>query len=299
MRGARYLQTLQIKRIYISGIRAEFKMEDDQYRDWVMLAALSGRFAYALEQGIGVEEADGNGGENLPEDGAPKKAWLKGSASRGDRLKDIPFAEAGFGEVVLCPPGMKLKRRVVEPLSFLFIEFATEQTWPHGKLAIRDLQRLESTYRYLRDAYARSEEGEGMDYIRHFFGDLLAILSLELASNADRSRRTKQDPVMARVQSYLEEHALEYGWNISQLADELGIGPSHLTRRFQQSFSQSPIEYVTSLRLQKARSLLVETDDTLDHIAEQCGYQNAFYFSRMFKSKCKINPSEYRRNHRF
>ncbi|WP_161601377.1 helix-turn-helix domain-containing protein [Paenibacillus luteus] len=293
------MQTLEIKRSYISGVRTEFKMEEDQYRNWVMLAALSGRFAFAMEQGIGDEEKDGNGGGNLPKDDAIKEALLKGSAPKSSRPKDSPFDEAGYGELVLCPPGMKLKRRVVEPLSFLFIEFATDQALPHGKLAVRDLQRLESTYRYMRTACARSEEGKGKDYIRHFVDDLLAILSLELASSADRSRKTKQDPVIARVLSYLEQHALEYGWNISQLADELGIGPSHLTRRFQQSYNQSPIEYVTSLRLQKARSLLVETDDTLDQIAEQCGYQNAFYFSRMFKSKCKINPSEYRRNHRF
>ncbi|WP_171056519.1 helix-turn-helix domain-containing protein [Paenibacillus sinopodophylli] len=293
------MRTLEIKRSYISGMRTEFKLEEDQYQNWVMLAALSGRFAFAMEQGKEGDDGDGYDGENLPMNYAPKEAYFKENASKSSPAKAIPFDEAGYGELVLCPPGMKLKRRVVEPLSFLFIEFATELALPQGKLAVRDLQRLESTYRYMRIACARSEGGEDKEYIRHFVSDLLAILSLELASSADRSRRTKQDPVMARVLLYLEQHALEYGWNISQLADELGIGPSHLTRRFQQYFSQSPIEYVTSLRLQKARSLLVETDDTLDHIAEQCGYQNAFYFSRMFKSKCKINPSDYRRNHRF
>ncbi|OUS78465.1 hypothetical protein B1748_02405 [Paenibacillus sp. MY03] len=264
VKGESDLQALEIKRSYVSGVRSEFKLEEDQYEDWVMLAAFSGRFAFAM-----------------------------------DDREEAGFEEAAYGELVLCPPGMRLKRRVVEPLSFLFIEFASEQEWPSGKLAIRDLQRLESTYRYLRIACAQSEEGEGTVYIRHFVGDLLAVLSLEQASSADRARKTKQDPVMGRVLAYLERHALEYGWNLGQLSNELGIGASQLTRRFRQAYGQSPVEYLTSIRLQKARSLLVETDDTLEHIAEQCGYQNAFYFSRMFKSKCKINPSDYRKKHSF
>ncbi|MGO4275503.1 helix-turn-helix domain-containing protein, partial [Paenibacillus sp. TAF58] len=55
----------------------------------------------------------------------------------------------------------------------------------------------------------------------------------------------------------------------------------------------------TLLRLQRAKSLLIDTDHTIDHIAEQCGYQNGFYLSRIFTAKLKISPSVYRRTYRF
>jgi len=55
---------------------------------------------------------------------------------------------------------------------------------------------------------------------------------------------------------------------------------------------------LTSLRLRKAQSLLLETNKTLEDIAEKCGYKNGFYFSRRFSKKLNISPSEYRKNNK-
>lgn len=57
---------------------------------------------------------------------------------------------------------------------------------------------------------------------------------------------------------------------------------------------QSPQEYLSSFRIEKARVLLVSTSDSVKDIAKQVGYQDAFAFSKAFHRITGMSPSEYR-----
>ncbi|WP_309121574.1 helix-turn-helix transcriptional regulator [Paenibacillus sp.] len=102
---------------------------------------------------------------------------------------------------------------------------------------------------------------------------------------------------MERAAAYIRQHALEGRLSLQQLAERLRIGPSQLTRRFQAAYGVSPVRYATEARLAKARALLSDAELTLDEIAEQCGFQNAVYFSRVFTKYMKSSPSAYRKTH--
>ncbi|MNI69635.1 Xylose operon regulatory protein [compost metagenome] len=106
------------------------------------------------------------------------------------------------------------------------------------------------------------------------------------------------DPLMHQAAAFIAEHACGMDLSLALLSTQLKLYPSQLTRRFQASYGVSPIEYATEVRLQKARSLLIETNLTIDEIADLCGYQNGFYFSRIFERKMKLRPSYYRKNYR-
>ena len=51
--------------------------------------------------------------------------------------------------------------------------------------------------------------------------------------------------------------------------------------------------YVTALRLKRAKVLLDAKDAVVSDVAAACGYRDALYFSRLFKAKCGVSPSEY------
>ncbi len=57
-------------------------------------------------------------------------------------------------------------------------------------------------------------------------------------------------------------------------------------------------EYLTALRLERAKALLTDTDFTMEHVASLCGYDNGYYFSRIFEKTVKLRPSVYRRMYR-
>ncbi|OCT13000.1 hypothetical protein A8709_22025 [Paenibacillus pectinilyticus] len=256
------MSAIRMIRCYCSGIRDSFSLADDIYQDWVLLAPQTGRFAYTM----------GEGAEQI-------------------------YEEVAVGELVLCPPGTVLKRKVIDPLSFIFIEFNSTVAHPHGKIIIRNVQRLISTFTYLRQL-SDDPTDRNIAYTNHLIADLLFQIHHEIDHNTPYQPE-KSDPIALRALAYIEQHAFGSQLHLQDLAKELGLSASQLTRRFQQVYKLSPIAYATTLRLQKVRNLLVDTDLTLEDIAEQCGYQNAFYMSRMFKSKIKISPSTYRRTYRF
>jgi transcriptional regulator GlxA family with amidase domain len=91
---------------------------------------------------------------------------------------------------------------------------------------------------------------------------------------------------------------LQPDFSLQHIAEQSGLRASQLSTRFQTAYGRSPIQFATSVRLAKAAKLLVETDLTLDAVAELCGYQNAFYFSRVFSKQMRISPSVFRRTNR-
>jgi AraC-like DNA-binding protein len=85
--------------------------------------------------------------------------------------------------------------------------------------------------------------------------------------------------------------------NIEQLAEELNVGYSYFRQMFRKYTGISPTQYHLSLRIQKAKDLLVSTDQSFKEIAIDLGFESYFYFSRIFKDKTGKSPMEFRKEH--
>lgn len=212
------------------------------------------------------------------------------------------------GDLVLCPPGTVFKREMLQPLSFLILTF----TWhtlsgeevvdetglipnPAGKCMIRDKQRFASTVQYLKILKRRKDPLS--ESRRNFLlQDIWQQYSWEWETEL-RHLAVVTDPLMEKAEGALKESAFK-PFNLSQLSSELGLSTVQFSRRFRKRYGMNPSEYVSELRLDKARLLLQETKMTLEDIALHCGYSSGFYFSRVFTNKMQLSPSEYRQAHR-
>jgi two-component system response regulator YesN len=93
---------------------------------------------------------------------------------------------------------------------------------------------------------------------------------------------------------YFQQHYKE-DISISSLADTLGFSMEYLARIFKKETGLSPSKYLTSLRMNEAKLLLLSHASLeVGRIGEMVGYKDAFYFSRVFKSNVNMTPSEYR-----
>ncbi|MBO6158730.1 MAG: AraC family transcriptional regulator [Firmicutes bacterium] len=90
-------------------------------------------------------------------------------------------------------------------------------------------------------------------------------------------------------QSFGEDLSME------QLAQEAHLSESRFRALFKEQTGVSPKEYLTSLRISRARMLLEQTGQSLGEIAAAVGYPDQLYFSRIFRERVGISPSEYRR----
>ena len=86
----------------------------------------------------------------------------------------------------------------------------------------------------------------------------------------------------------------EQPWNISEIADQLYLSKSYLQKIYKTYFGKSIIEEMIQFRIEKAKTLLSETDRTVTDIARECGYSSYNYFVRQFKTAEGVSPSEYR-----
>ena len=101
--------------------------------------------------------------------------------------------------------------------------------------------------------------------------------------------------VLQKVRQYLHE---QYAQKITldTLSARYNISKYHLQRSFQRYFGQSPGEYLTRLRLTRAKELLRATDLPVSEVAYRVGMENTSYFISVFRSREGATPNKYRKS---
>ncbi len=97
-----------------------------------------------------------------------------------------------------------------------------------------------------------------------------------------------------RAAHYFNEHYSE-PINIDDYAASRHMSTCWFIRSFRQIIKVTPMQYILSLRMANAQSLLESTEYNISEIAEAVGYDNPLYFSRLFHKHIGVSPSEYRR----
>ncbi|MFM2480712.1 helix-turn-helix domain-containing protein [Celerinatantimonas sp. YJH-8] len=106
---------------------------------------------------------------------------------------------------------------------------------------------------------------------------------------ARQNQHDLADPRIREVQSYLSDHLAEE-LTIKQLAQIAFLSPTQFKKRFKQALGNSVFQYLTQLRMEKAKALLIHTDLPIQQIAEQVGYQDQSAFSRRFTNYTGLSP---------
>ena len=117
------------------------------------------------------------------------------------------------------------------------------------------------------------------------------ILHCELANPGRKGPNL--DARMEKAIRHMEMN-LSKGHSLESLAKDASLSKSRFSHLFQESLGLSPMEHLESLRIRHAKELLFISSKTLAEIADECGFQNAFYFSRVFKKTVGIPPGQFR-----
>ncbi len=83
---------------------------------------------------------------------------------------------------------------------------------------------------------------------------------------------------------------------LEAIAATANLTPNYFHRAFKQILGLTPYDYMLKKRLNKAKGLLTSTDLPISQIAELSGYENSYYFSRIFKKHSGKTPSQVRQN---
>jgi transcriptional regulator GlxA family with amidase domain len=108
-----------------------------------------------------------------------------------------------------------------------------------------------------------------------------------------RSRQV-EDAVIARCQTWIAEHYHEPA-PVAAMVRLSGLAERSFKRRFEQATGMSPLEYVHTLRLEEAKQMLEAGEAPVETIAHEVGYEDAGFFSRLFRRHVQLTPSQYRK----
>ena len=83
--------------------------------------------------------------------------------------------------------------------------------------------------------------------------------------------------------------------SLKSLAAAFDLNPNYCCTLFTKYLGKTFSQHLTELRITEAQSLLKTTAHSLEKIAQMVGYNDYFYFSKVFKKHCSYSPKEYRR----
>lgn len=223
--------------------------------------------------------------------------FLSGSTDYYYGTQRIP-AEAG--SLVLLPQGRSYRIERKTPTRLYYLNFLTVEDRSDGmnsyapfSLPLKNSTEVSALFDQICTQYVRQLPG-CRNMMKGLFYQLLAAVERQTFTAAPRAG---SDAFLESLQ-YLEKHFMENGLRIEMLAEIAGCSTRYYDRLFQERFRESPKAFLLRLRIEYAKSRLAAVRRPLAEIAEECGFSDAYHFSKSFKARTGESPSEYRRRMR-
>ncbi|GGA33120.1 helix-turn-helix domain-containing protein [Paenibacillus physcomitrellae] len=118
---------------------------------------------------------------------------------------------------------------------------------------------------------------------------------LDFLLSAENEAEADMEDTLAKLKSsilFMQQHYAQ-DIRVDKLAELVQLHPSYYTQLFKQTMELTPVEYLTRLRMNKAKELLLQTDKSVREVAYEIGYEDEFYFSRRFKRTTGLAPTLY------
>ncbi|HPD01413.1 MAG TPA: AraC family transcriptional regulator, partial [Acetivibrio sp.] len=115
-----------------------------------------------------------------------------------------------------------------------------------------------------------------------------------VTSTTDTSYQTVDTSLIDKMKMYLDNNFSDTNFSVQEMADNFNLSINYLSSYFKEQTSENIINYITCLRIEKAKHLLVTTDFPIKKIAESSGYYNVSSFIRRFRQITGVTPGKYR-----
>ncbi|WP_170311514.1 helix-turn-helix domain-containing protein [Vallitalea okinawensis] len=156
---------------------------------------------------------------------------------------------------------------------------------------------LEEKYAYyLSDLYINKieslEDEEALNYLN-------AVMLMDFMSQIKSGivhRKTPTSPLIKNTLHYIDQHLYD-DLSLTQVAEDLDVNSSYLSRIFKQEVGIPFSEYIHQSRIKKAQHLLLLTELSIVEISNKLGYTTQSHFTKIFKKICGMTPKQYKQEH--
>lgn len=199
---------------------------------------------------------------------------------------------AEAGDFLFLPKGGIYAMDVFEEYSYIFVnlDFTEDADYYPEAYKMRNPGVLQNLFFRLLKAYnARSPE-----YREECMSLIYAIYAcLQREKNLPYLPSSSRDSI-ERAAEFIRASYTRPELSVTDAASIAGMSVAHFRRLFRAVYSVCPSDYITELRITNAKELLSVGTMPAGEIAEKCGFASQYYFSRIFRKKTGVTPSEYR-----
>lgn len=120
-----------------------------------------------------------------------------------------------------------------------------------------------------------------------------AISEIDIEQNTLIEAEESSNDLVFEIERYIRENYCSE-ISLSDLANRFYLSKEHISRSFKRHFQINLFDFITSLRIEKAKALLSKTKLSIEEIAEMTGFSNGNYFSKTFRKQTGLSPSEFK-----
>ncbi|MEA4860507.1 Chemotaxis response regulator protein-glutamate methylesterase [bioreactor metagenome] len=183
-----------------------------------------------------------------------------------------------------------------------------------ASLGVQEMQalllELSSSLQDLAHSYGHSLFAIGEEEGRNLFLELASLttlgkarrwytrLCLNLRAMIAGQRENSHIQFIVQAKTLIAKHFTESGFGLEQICEMIGVSPSYFSSTFKREVGLSFVQYLTGMRMDRAKELLVKTEGKTYEIAQTVGFAEPNYFSFCFKRHVGLSPSQYRQANR-
>lgn len=140
------------------------------------------------------------------------------------------------------------------------------------------------------NALAREPQKSPMD---HYLTAAVIAYCQQMIGQPESAAKTKSEDIYHGICIYIQEN-FQRDINRDGIAKRFNISPNHLSRLFRQQGHMTLADYITWVRIDRAKFMLKRYDLRLPDVATRCGFKDINYFYRVFKERTGVTPSQYK-----
>jgi two-component system, response regulator YesN len=150
------------------------------------------------------------------------------------------------------------------------------------------------SFLYRNDYLSEIQNCSSYDEIRNWWLNKITDLTKHMANR----KKNQSESIVAKAVSYMNEY-YKKDISLDDVSREVNINPYYFSKRFKEETGVNFIDYLTGIRIKKAKELLEDPNLSIKEICTRAGYSDPNYFSRIFKKIENVTPSEYREKRKY
>lgn len=147
--------------------------------------------------------------------------------------------------------------------------------------------------------YSISDATDTLDKISSLYNQCRESCIFVENAEADSEDDIGVDERCARIIEYIENNYSDGNLGVKNIADEFGLSFNYISKYFKEHTGEGLAKYIIYKRIEKAKALMVNTNDSIAKIADKTGFYSANVFIRTFKKVEGITPGKYRENYKY